>query len=131
MPGYVVERVAAALNDQEKSVKGSKVLVYGVAYKKDVSDVRESPAFGVIDELSARGAEIAYMDPHVSRVTEHGLNLTSVSPNASFAPYDAVVIVTDHTDMPRERLLSEARLVVDSRDALRGVAGDKSRVYGL
>lgn len=131
MPAYVVERVTEALNAHEKAVKGSKILIYGVAYKKDVSDVRESPAFSIIHDLQTRGGEVSYMDPHVPEIAEDGVALRGVDPNASFEPYDCVVIVTDHATLDRERLLREARLVVDTRDALAGLARDRSRVYGL
>ncbi|HKY37071.1 MAG TPA: nucleotide sugar dehydrogenase [Polyangiaceae bacterium] len=131
MPNYVVERAATALNDQSKAVRGSKVLVYGVAYKKNVSDVRESPAFAVIHRLMERGAEVAIMDPFVSSVDEEGVVLTTKDPSSSFADYDLVVIVTDHSSMDRERLLKEAKLILDTRDAMRGVPGDHSKVHGL
>jgi len=131
MPGYVVERAATALNDQSKAMRGSKVLVYGVAYKKDVSDVRESPAFAVIHGLQSRGAEVSIMDPFVTEVDEEGVVLTAVDPASSFASYDLVVIVTDHTKLERERLLAEAKVILDTRDALRGVAGPRSKIYGL
>jgi UDP-N-acetyl-D-glucosamine dehydrogenase len=131
MPSYVVERVRDALNDQARPLKTSKVLVYGVAYKKDVSDLRESPAFTVIHELMQRGAEVSYMDPYIHEFEEEGMHMKSVDPSSSFSPYDAVVIVTDHGALDRERLLSEAKLVIDTRDALRGVKGDRKKVYGL
>ncbi|MBK8998124.1 MAG: nucleotide sugar dehydrogenase [Myxococcales bacterium] len=131
MPDYVVERVTDALNDQKKAVKGSKILVYGVAYKRDVNDMRESPSFHVIHGLLGRGAEVSYMDPHVPSFDEEGLQMSSVDPASSFASYDCVVIVTDHEKLDRARLLREAKLVVDSRDALHGVPGDRSKVYGL
>jgi len=131
MPNYVVERAATALNDQSKPMRGSKVLVYGVAYKKDVSDVRESPAFAVIHGLMARGADVSIMDPFVEEVDEEGVNLKATPPATSFAGFDLVVIVTDHTNLERERLLREAKLVLDTRDALRGVTGDRTKVYGL
>jgi UDP-N-acetyl-D-glucosamine dehydrogenase len=131
MPSYVIERASTALNDQSKAIRGSKVLVYGVAYKKDVSDVRESPAFAVIHGLVERGANVAIMDPFVSEVDEEGVVLKATDPASSFADYDLVVIVTDHTAMERERLLRQSKLVLDTRDALRGVAGDHSKVYGL
>ncbi|MCK6533006.1 MAG: nucleotide sugar dehydrogenase [Polyangiaceae bacterium] len=131
MPAYVVERVTEALNDHRKAVKGSKVLIYGVAYKRDVDDMRESPAFHVMHDLIGRGAEVTYMDPHVPSFDEEGLKMAGVDPASSFAPYDCVVVVTDHKRLDRERLLREAKLVVDTRDALRGVAGDRSKVYGL
>ncbi|MBK7586820.1 MAG: nucleotide sugar dehydrogenase [Myxococcales bacterium] len=131
MPSYVVERVTEALNAHSKPVKGSKILVYGVAYKRDIEDMRESPAFTVIHDLAARGADIAYMDPHVATFEEEGLQLTGVDPAGSFAPWDCVVIITDHTALDRKRLFAEAKLIVDTRDALFGVAGDRSKVYGL
>ena len=131
MPDYVVERVSTALNDHQKPVRGSKTLIYGVAYKRDVTDVRESPAFAVIHGLQRRGADISYMDPFVPEFDEEGISLKSVNPQQSFAEYDVVVIVTDHTEMERERLLSQARLIVDTRDALRGVPGPRGHVYGL
>jgi UDP-N-acetyl-D-glucosamine dehydrogenase len=131
MPGYVVERASTALNDRAKAVRGSKVLVYGIAYKKDVSDVRESPAFAVIHGLLERGADVSIMDPFVTTVNEEGVEMTAVDPKSSFAPYDLVIIVTDHTVLERERLFKESQLVLDTRDALRNVSGDRSKVYGL
>jgi UDP-N-acetyl-D-glucosamine dehydrogenase len=131
MPNYVVERAATALNDHSKAVRGAKVLVYGVAYKKDVSDVRESPAFAVIHALMQRGADVAIMDPFVTDVDEDGVALKATDPKSSFAPYDLVVIITDHTALERERLFRESKLVLDTRDALRGLSGDRSKIYGL
>ena len=131
MPGYVVERTSEALNEQSRPIRGSKILIYGVAYKRDVRDVRESPALTIIRQLEKRGAHVAYMDPFVPRLDEEGVTLKGVVPAASFASFDAVVIVTDHTLLDRERLLREAKLVVDTRDALRDVVGDRTKVYGL
>jgi UDP-N-acetyl-D-glucosamine dehydrogenase len=131
MPNYVVERASTALNDHSKAVRGSKVLVYGVAYKKDVSDIRESPAFAVIHGLMQRGAEVAIMDPFVTEVDEEGVVLTAVDPKSSFSAYDLVVIITDHTAMERERLFKESKLILDTRDAMRGISGDRAKVYGL
>jgi UDP-N-acetyl-D-glucosamine dehydrogenase len=131
MPGYVVERVSEALNAHEKPVRGSNVLVYGVAYKRDVSDVRESPAFDIIHELTKRGARLSYVDPHVTSIREDGIELEAIDASSNFGEFDVVVLVTDHTALDRERLLREARLIVDTRDALNGVAGDRSKVFGL
>ncbi|HMI86174.1 MAG TPA: nucleotide sugar dehydrogenase, partial [Polyangiaceae bacterium] len=131
MPEYVVSRVTDALNNQKKAVRGAKILVAGVAYKPDVSDVRESPAFDVIAGLLRLGGEVAYVDPHVPEIDEAGPKLHSVSPFASFAPYDAVVIITHHRAFDYERMLREAPLIVDTRDALRGVAGDRNKVVTL
>lgn len=131
MPSHVVDRVATALNDHEKSVRGAKILVYGTAYKRDVSDVRESPALIIIEQLQQRGAKLSYMDPYVRDLHEEGIDLKSENPRGSFSAYDLVVVVTDHTDLDRARLLSEAKLIVDTRDVLRGVPGERSHVYGL
>jgi UDP-N-acetyl-D-glucosamine dehydrogenase len=131
MPEYVVSRVTDALNDRKKSVKGAKVLIAGVAYKPDVSDVRESPAFDVIDGLMRLGASISYVDPHVPEVEEPGIKMQSVSPFASFASYDAIVIITNHRALDWPRMLSEASLIVDTRDALRGLSGDRDKIVTL
>jgi UDP-N-acetyl-D-glucosamine dehydrogenase len=131
MPAYVVERVTEALNDQKKPVRGSKILIYGVAYKGDVSDVRESPAVTIIHDLVERGGDVSYMDPFVPDFEEDGIKLRAVDPAASFTKFDAVVIVTDHSALDRERLLREAPLIVDTRDALRGVNGERAKIYGL
>ena len=131
MPGYVVQRISEALNDHSRAVRGSKILVYGVAYKRDVRDVRESPALKVIHELEKRGALVAYMDPHVPELDEEGVTMKGIDPATSFASFDAVVIITDHTLLDRQRLLREAKLVVDTRDALHGVSGDRSKIHGL
>jgi len=132
MPNYVIERAATALNDQAKAVRGAQVLVYGVAYKKDVSDVRESPAFAVIHGLMQRGANVSIMDPFVTEVDEEGVTLRAVDPASSFSAYDLVIIITDHTALERERMFKESKAVLDTRDALRGLGGaDRSKVYGL
>ena len=117
MPEHVVELVARALNDVEKSMKGSKLLVSGVAYKKDISDVRESPAVDVIAGLLARGAHVSYLDPFVPSFKEHGHSFESIDPKGSFAPYDAVVVVTDHTGIDYARMVKEAKVIVDTRNA--------------
>jgi UDP-N-acetyl-D-glucosamine dehydrogenase len=131
MPLYVVERTSEALNDQSRPVRGSKILIYGVAYKRDVRDVRESPALAIIHELKKRGAHVAYMDPHVPELDEDGVKLVGIDPTTDFASFDAVIIVTDHALLERERLLRDAILVVDTRDALRDIPGDRGKVYGL
>ncbi len=115
MPAYVVARVAEVLAERGTALSGARVLVYGVAYKPGVSDVRESPAFEILGGLRARGADVAYMDPRVPALPG---GERSIDPAASFADYDAVVIVTDHPELDRERLRREARLVVDTRDCV-------------
>jgi UDP-N-acetyl-D-glucosamine dehydrogenase len=131
MPAYVVERATDALNERERSLRGSKILIYGVAYKRDVGDVRESPALTVIELLAERGAKLAYMDPYIHSLEEEGIDLHAVDPATSFSSYDLVIIVTDHSGLDKARLLAEAPLIVDTRDALRAVPGDKTKVHGL
>jgi UDP-N-acetyl-D-glucosamine dehydrogenase len=119
MPEHVVSIVAAALNDKRKAVKGASVLVSGVAYKKDVTDVRESPAIDVIEGLLRRGAIVSYVDPWVPSFKENGRVFEGKKPEDSFAEYDAVVIVTDHSAIDYARMVREADLVVDTRNATR------------
>ena len=132
MPHHVVEKVAAALNDEGKAVKGSRVLVIGVAYKADVDDVRESPAVRIIEYLRRRGAEVSYHDPHVPRLQiEYGDDLASVELEArALERADCVVIVTAHSACDWRRVGKQARLVVDTRNVL-GALGKTGKVRGL
>lgn len=121
MPAFWVQRVQDALNEAEKPVKGSNVLVLGVAYKKDVSDLRESPALDIIAMLQAKGADVQYHDPHVPSFAEDGFDLTSVSDlNAAVTAADCVVIVTDHSAYDWEDIRERAEVVVDTRGVVRG-----------
>ena len=131
MPAEIVALVQEALNRHKKAANGSKVLISGVAYKKDVADYRESPAFDILHGLKSLGAEVDYVDRRVPEVEEHGLTLKSVSTAVDYGRYDAVVIVTDHTDVDYARMLREAPIIVDTRDVLRNVEGDKSKVMRL
>jgi UDP-N-acetyl-D-glucosamine dehydrogenase len=116
MPRFVVDKVRAALNASRKSVNGARVLVLGVAYKRDVNDVRESPALDVIRLLAADGAEVEYHDPFVPEVAEDGSRMCSVPlTESALTDSDAVVIVTDHSDVDYERILELAKVVVDAR----------------
>jgi UDP-N-acetyl-D-glucosamine dehydrogenase len=119
MPEYWVARVADRLNDQGKAVRGSTVLVLGVAYKKDIDDIRESPALDVIRLLEQRGAIVKYHDPHVPKLHEDGVELESIALTADVLHgTDCVVIVTDHTGLDYPLVAREAKLVVDTRHAL-------------
>lgn len=116
MPRYWVEKVQNALNDIGKAIKGSRVLVLGVAYKKDIDDLRESPALDVIELLRAKGADVRYHDPYVATLTHNGHGLASepaLEPAIDAA--DCVMIVTDHSVYDWDSVLSRARLVVDTR----------------
>ena len=119
MPDYVVEKVARALNDDRKPVNGSRVLVVGVAYKKDIDDMRESPALDVIRLLEQRGADVGYHDPHVPHYREDGETRASVALSADeLRTADAVVIVTDHSAIDWSIVVEHAGLVVDTRNAI-------------
>jgi len=131
MPDHVLERALAALVASGKSARGSKVLVYGVTYKRDVADTRESPAFAVIQGLLRHGADVSYMDPLIGELTVEGVALERANAASSFEGYDLVVVLTDHAALDRPRLLAEARAVLDTRDALAGLPGARSHVYGL
>ncbi|HTQ04312.1 MAG TPA: nucleotide sugar dehydrogenase [Polyangiaceae bacterium] len=131
MPAYVVERVAAALATRAKSVARARVLLYGVAYKRDVADARESPALAIWRELAAKGARVSYLDPLVPEVVSDFGVLRSVDAGTAFGEYDVVVVVTDHSALERERLVREASLVVDTRNALAGYAQNCDHVHGL
>jgi UDP-N-acetyl-D-glucosamine dehydrogenase len=126
MPDYVVQRTVLALNDAGKSVKGSKILVLGLAYKPDVDDVRESPSFELIEKLEALGAAVDYNDPHVPathKMRRHDLQMQSVPLTpASLSSYDCVLIATHHAAYDWAMIAQHARLIVDTRGVMRGVA---------
>ncbi|AXK39020.1 nucleotide sugar dehydrogenase [Crenobacter cavernae] len=119
MPDYVVSKVAAALNERKKAINGSKILVLGIAYKKNVDDMRESPSVMLMEKLRDLGAEIAYSDPHVPvfpKMREHQFDLSSVPLSAAtLADYDCVLLATDHDKFDYELIRENAQLIVDSR----------------
>jgi UDP-N-acetyl-D-glucosamine dehydrogenase len=125
MPEHVCALVAEALNEQSRSVKGSRVLVAGVTYKKDVDDVRESPALDILNLLQSRGASVSYSDPFVPELALDGATLRSVELIAAARFSDVVVIVTDHSSFPYRELVEAARVVVDTRNATRGIESAK------
>jgi UDP-N-acetyl-D-glucosamine dehydrogenase len=128
MPYYCRSLISQALNHgRQKSLKGSKVLVLGVAYKPDISDVRESPALKLIELLRNAGADVAYHDPHVPAVPGHGLESVPLEPGA----YDCVAIVTDHSGIDYDELVSRAELVVDFRNATGEVGRKSDKVWKL
>jgi UDP-N-acetyl-D-glucosamine dehydrogenase len=126
MPEYVVNRVAEALNEHRKPLNGSRVHLLGVAYKRDIDDVRESPALDVIELLKRRGASVSYSDPYVAAV-EHGSHeLTGISiAEAVAAGTDCAVIVTDHKAFDYPGIVASFPLVVDTRNALKGIRSEK------
>ncbi|MFW6155144.1 MAG: nucleotide sugar dehydrogenase [Planctomycetota bacterium] len=132
MPEWVVAKVMDALNDKGKALKGSKILVLGLAYKKDVDDVRESPSLELIELLRDKGAKVGYNDPHVPRthrMREYDLRMKSVPLTAAnLAKYDAVLISTDHSAYDYDFIVKNAQLVVDTRNATATVRARKKIV---
>ncbi len=124
MPHFVADKVQNALNDAGKPVKGSKIHVMGVAYKRDIDDMRESPALDIMMLLQRRGGKLSYSDPHVARLRLEGMDLESL-PESAAADADCVVIVTDHAAFDYRGLLQRSTLIVDTRNALKGVNSTK------
>ena len=132
MPVYVVDQVMRALNRAGRAVQGSKIAIIGIAYKKDVDDPRESPAFEIIEELLQLGAELSYHDPHIAnmpRMRKHDIRLSSQPLTPQYlADQDCVLIVTDHTSVDWNLVLKSSRLVVDPRNALGKITGSHEHV---
>ncbi len=124
MPEFLVERIEDALNKKRKSLKGSRVLILGVAYKKDVSDTRESPALDVIKILQKKGVKVSYHDPHVSKLRLDRKVLRSKE-SPPLEKQDCVVIVTDHTAFNYPEIVKKAKLIIDSRNATKGIKNRK------
>jgi len=134
MPRYVVSRILDAMNDRGKTLKGSKVLVLGVAYKPDIDDVRESPAMDVIGLLMKKGAQVEYHDPHIAHIHHEtdGWKLDTVSDlMKSVREADAVVIITNHRSYDYEAIVKDAKFVFDSRNATRKVSQSGEKVVRL
>jgi UDP-N-acetyl-D-glucosamine dehydrogenase len=126
MPHYTVDRVAEALNRFQKSINGSKVLVLGVAYKKNISDVRESPALDILHLLAEKGARLSYCDPYVPEVRDSVIDLKASPFSAStLRKADCVLVVTDHSSFDYRMVARESKVVVDTRNALKGCNGKK------
>src|SRR5882724_851752 len=133
MPYHVVDAVASALNDRQKSLKGSRVLVLGVAYKKDVDDMRESPSLKIIELLTARGAKVDYNDPYFPEIHKlrhynfEGMKSVPLDPKM-VAGYDCILIATDHTSYDYPMIVESAQLVIDSRNATRRIARHRNKI---
>src|SRR5665213_1439351 len=125
MPHFVVDKVQNALNDHTKPLKGSRVHVMGVAYKRDIDDVRESPALDIIHLLGKRGALVSYSDPFVPHINADGTEMKAIDVDAGVSQADCVMIVTDHKKFDYPALVKNARLIVDTRNALKGIESDK------
>jgi UDP-N-acetyl-D-glucosamine dehydrogenase len=127
MPYFVIDQLADGLNKQRKSINGSKILVLGLAYKRDIDDLRESPSLTIIELLREKGADVAYNDPYFPSVGQgrhYALNMTNTSLE-NLAQYDAVMIVTDHSTYDYRAIVEQAQLVVDTRNATKGIDSPK------
>ena len=129
MPSFVVERVGEVLNTVKKAINGSKVHLFGVAYKKDVSDMRESPALDVLELLHRRGAVLSYTDPYVPVLTHGDIDLSSTAEAKAADGIDCAVICTNHSVFDYERMVARFPLIVDTRNALKGF--DAQHIYRL
>ena len=124
-PGFVAQKVVEVLNDNGRALKGAKVLALGVAYKRDVDDVRESPALDVMSLLIDRGADISFADPHVATVRIGGTHLDRSDLTAeAVAEADLVILLTDHSAFDLQMVADNARLIVDTRNGFKGIAAD-------
>lgn len=132
MPHYVVHQTMEALNDKKKSLKGSKVLVLGLAYKKDIDDLRESPSIELIETLREKGAKVDYNDPYIPQThkqRKHDLQMKSVKLTpARIAKYDVVLIATDHSDYDYDFIVENAQMVVDTRNATANVRKGRAKI---
>ncbi|MBL4883507.1 MAG: nucleotide sugar dehydrogenase [Planctomycetaceae bacterium] len=134
MPEYVITRLAEYLNEQSKPIKGSKILLLGVAYKKDVDDPRESPSFVLMEELIKRGADLCYNDPHVPtlpKMRNHDLpDITSVELTPeTLAAQDCVLIATDHSAYDYELIAEHSQMILDTRNAIAKAVGQRENVF--
>lgn len=125
MPHFVVEKVQDALNGHTKPVKGSRIHILGVAYKKNIDDVRESPAIDIIHLLKQRGAVVTFSDPYVSDLRHEGQEMDSIGAAEGCREADCVVIVTDHKDFDYRAILESSRLIVDTRNAMKGIESER------
>jgi len=133
MPTYVISRIMDALNDRGRAVKGSRIAILGMAYKKDVDDPRESPGFEMMDTLKKKGATVTYNDPHIPHLPKMrhwpGLEMTSSDLTAEYlAEQDCVLIVTDHTAYDYGFIVEHAKLVIDTRNAAKGVVKGREKI---
>jgi UDP-N-acetyl-D-glucosamine dehydrogenase len=125
MPEFVVEKIQNALNDSSKPLRGSHVHILGVAYKRDIDDVRESPALDIIMLLQKRGAQVTYSDPYVSRIHSNGASLDTKDMLNSVESADCVVIVTDHSGLDYASVVERSKLIVDTRNTLKQYRSEK------
>jgi len=126
MPYYVIDQTIAALNDRRRALNGSKILVLGLAYKRDIDDLRESPSLTIIELLRERGALVSYNDPYFPRVgrgRHYDLNMECATLD-DLGQYDAVMVITDHSSYDYHKIVLESQLLIDTRNATKGIVAE-------
>jgi UDP-N-acetyl-D-glucosamine dehydrogenase len=133
MPEYVVEKITEALNTRKKAVNDSDIIILGVAYKRDISDLRESPALDVIRLLQEKGANVRYCDPYVSVIRmDNGPDLKATPLTEQLIKSaDCIAIITDHSNFNYQWVVDKAQLVVDTRNATKNVITGKKKIFKL
>jgi len=132
MPRFAVSKIQDGLNMQQKALNGSRVLILGVAYKPDIDDLRESPALDVILYLQQKGADVSFHDPYVSSIDHEGIQMASVNDlQKEIKAADCVAIITNHSSYDYEAILRDAKLIVDTRNALGSKGKNNPRVVRL
>jgi UDP-N-acetyl-D-glucosamine dehydrogenase len=132
MPGYVVQKVSNALNDQQKCLKGAKILVLGLSYKKNIDDIRESPSLDIIKHLEEKGCKVIYHDPYVPNFDWDGLKMASVPLTEEILKkQDCTLIVTDHSNVDYQLVVSKSSLVVDTRNTTKGIDPGTTKITKL
>jgi len=133
MPEYVVEKITIALNSRRISINGARILILGVSYKKDISDLRESPSLDVIRLLQEKGARVNYCDPYVPAIEmDSGPNMRATPLNdKALKAADCVAIITDHSNFNYQWIVDKASIVVDTRNATKNVIADKNKIFKM
>jgi UDP-N-acetyl-D-glucosamine dehydrogenase len=132
MPHFVIEKIIRGLNKQKKSINGSKILILGVSYKKDIDDIRESPSLDVMRLLLQKEGRLLYNDPYVSEVSLDNMVLKSQELTASLLKsVDCVVITTDHSNYDYEMIVKNSALIVDTRNVTGGIEGESDNIIKL
>jgi len=131
MPHFVVDLAVDALNDHELSVKSRNILVLGMAYKRDINDVRESPALTIMEELESRGAKVMFHDPYIPKITTADGTKESTDLDTGLNTCDLALIITDHQNIDYSMVVKKAPIIVDTRNATRGIPSAENKVYHL
>ncbi len=132
MPAYVVSQVGELLNEKGKPIKGSKILILGMSYKRDISDVRESPSLDLLEILQEKGADVSFNDPYVTDISwKDGRIASAELSNEILSSADLVLIATDHKAYDWKKIVEKSKLIFDTRNALKDFDGANEKIYRL